>query len=428
VNPPPSFTPIRVNSAGAAYTDSQGQVWSVDTGFTGGSAATPSGTVDILNTTDDTLYRSERWGAFNYSFAVPAGNYAVTLKFAETYFSSVGQRLFNVAINGTTVLSNFDIVAAAGGANTAVDRTFTVSATTGNITIQFIHVTGQPDDPKVDAIQIVSSSGSPPTITTQPASQTVTEGQTATFTVVATGSPAPSYQWQKGGVNIAGATSSSYTTPPTVAGDDGSTFDVVVSNTAGSVTSNTATLTVNPPVAPTITTQPTNQTVTEGQTATFTVVATGSPAPSYQWQKGGVNIGGATSSSYTTPPTVAGDDGSTFDVVVSNTAASVTSNTATLTVNPLSVTVLSVSPTSVTGGASSTGTVTLNGAAPAAGIVVVLSAHPSFASLPSSVTVAAGQATATFAITTTQVKSSKSVTISAKLNGATVSTTLTITP
>lgn len=90
----------------------------------------------------------------------------------------------------------------------------------------------------------------PPSITTQPADQTVTVGQTATFSVTAQGTPPPSYQWQRGGTAIPGATSSSYTTPATTATDNGATFQVVVSNSAGSVTSRTATLTVNtPPVS-----------------------------------------------------------------------------------------------------------------------------------------------------------------------------------
>ncbi len=109
---------------------------------------------------------------------------------------------------------------------------------------------------------------------------------------------------------------------------------MVVTNAVGSVTSNTATLTVNPaPAAPSITTQPANQTVTAGQSATFSVVATGTAPLTYQWQKNSANITGAISSSYTTPATTTADNNSTFDVVVTNTAGSVTSNTATLTVN-----------------------------------------------------------------------------------------------
>jgi phosphatidylinositol-3-phosphatase len=109
----------------------------------------------------------------------------------------------------------------------------------------------------------------------------------------------------------------------------------VVSNTAGSVTSSAATLTVNPAaVAPSITTQPVDKTVTTGQTASFTVTATGTAPLSYQWKKNGTAIAGATSSSYTTPPTTSSDSSAQFTVVVGNTAGSVTSNAATLTVNP----------------------------------------------------------------------------------------------
>jgi beta-galactosidase len=93
----------------------------------------------------------------------------------------------------------------------------------------------------------------------QPASQSVAAGLTATFTVTATGASPLSYQWQENGTAIPSATASSYTTPATTAADNGETFDVVVSNTAGSVTSNTATLTVTstsppPPSATDVTT------------------------------------------------------------------------------------------------------------------------------------------------------------------------------
>ncbi len=86
---------------------------------------------------------------------------------------------------------------------------------------------------------------SPPTITMQPSSPTVDPGQTATFTVVASGTAPLSYQWQEAGTSVAGATSASYTTPATTAADNGSQFAVVVSNSAGSVASNPATLNVS---------------------------------------------------------------------------------------------------------------------------------------------------------------------------------------
>src|SRR5438270_3571425 len=173
-----------------------------------------------------------------------------------------------------------------------------------------------------------------PSISAQPTNQMVTPGQEATFTVAATGTAPLSYQWQKNGTAISGATAASYTTPATTSADNGAQFVVVVSNSAGSVTSNAATLTVNASAtAPSITTQPANQTVTVGQTATFTVVATGTAPLSYQWQKSGTAITGAISATYTTPATTSSDNGAQFVVVVSNVAGNVTSNAATLTVN-----------------------------------------------------------------------------------------------
>src|SRR5260221_1473237 len=116
----------------------------------------------------------------------------------------------------------------------------------------------------------MSAAAVAPTITTQPASQTVTAGQTATFTVTASGTAPLSYQWQKNGVNISGATVASYTTPATTTGDSGSTFDVVVSNTKGSMTSSVVTLTVNAAaVAQTLTTQPARQTMPTGRNETL---------------------------------------------------------------------------------------------------------------------------------------------------------------
>ncbi len=89
-------------------------------------------------------------------------------------------------------------------------------------------------------------SASAPTIATQPANQTVTAGQTATFSVAAAGTAPLTYQWQKGTTAITGATSPSYTTPATTTSDNGTQFSVAVSNSLGKATSNAATLTVNP--------------------------------------------------------------------------------------------------------------------------------------------------------------------------------------
>lgn len=89
-----------------------------------------------------------------------------------------------------------------------------------------------------------------PTVS-QPGSVTVPIGQRAAFTVTATGTGNVTFQWYKNGVPISGATSSSYTTPPTTAGDNGAVYTVTVTNSAGTVTSGPATLTVQlPPPRP----------------------------------------------------------------------------------------------------------------------------------------------------------------------------------
>lgn len=173
-----------------------------------------------------------------------------------------------------------------------------------------------------------------PQITTQPVGVTVAEPATATFTVVAAGSGTLTYQWQRDGVDIGGATSASYTTGATEdTADNGAQFRCVVSNTYASATSNIAVLTVTAVVAPTVTIQPSNTTVAEGATASFSISATGTATLSYQWYKSGVLIAGATNSSYTTPATVAATyNGATYYCIVTNAAGSAQSNSATLTV------------------------------------------------------------------------------------------------
>ncbi|MBI4623879.1 MAG: immunoglobulin domain-containing protein [Verrucomicrobia bacterium] len=175
----------------------------------------------------------------------------------------------------------------------------------------------------------------PPAIVAQPVSISVTAGQSATFSVTATGSPAPTFQWRKGGTALGGATSATFSLANVQAADAGS-YTVTVANSAGNVVSNAAVLTMIVP--PTITNQPASATVALGQAATFTVNATGSPAPSYQWNKDGVAIGGATNSTLTLS-NVQSTNAGTYTVVVSNGAGSVTSNAAVLTIPPAAPTI-----------------------------------------------------------------------------------------
>jgi sugar lactone lactonase YvrE len=181
-----------------------------------------------------------------------------------------------------------------------------------------------------------------PTITQQPVDLTVTAGQPASFTVAATGTAPLAYQWQRNGVDIAGATTTTYTIAATVLGDSGAVFRAVVTNVAGSATSNNATLTVtmSAPVL-TITQQPASTSVVAGTQASFTVAATCSSGTlDIQWQRSAdagltwTNIVGATTTVFSLT-TVIGDNGAQFRAMLDCSAQSATpSNAATLTVTP----------------------------------------------------------------------------------------------
>jgi hypothetical protein len=140
---------IRVKAGGPSYTDSSGNFWSADSGYQGGS--TYSTNQAVANTSDPTLYQTERYGTMAYNFSVPNGNYNVILKFAEIYWNTQGERVFGVAINNSQVLSNFDIFAAAGGQYKAIDQSFPVTVTNGTVNIAFTAIV---ENPKIDAIEI----------------------------------------------------------------------------------------------------------------------------------------------------------------------------------------------------------------------------------------------------------------------------------
>ena len=183
-----------------------------------------------------------------------------------------------------------------------------------------------------------------PTVTLQPNSQAVFEGQSVIFTAAANGNPAPTVQWQQssdGGTtwtDISGATSGTYSITDVPLSDNGFEFEAVFTNSAGTATTNPATLTVNPAVAPTVTTQPTSQSVPFGTGVTFSAAANGEPSPSVQWQlstNGGTtwtDISGATSDTYTIFAVPASDNGNQFRAVFTNSAGTATTNPATLSV------------------------------------------------------------------------------------------------
>lgn len=179
----------------------------------------------------------------------------------------------------------------------------------------------------------VSATPRPPAIVLAPRDLAVNSGETAAFSVSVTGSAPMSYQWQRNGQAIAGATAAVYSFLATDA-DNGATFSVQVRNGGGQVQSTAATLTVVPQQsAPVITTQPQSIVVLQGQRAAFGVVAVGSGPLSYQWQRNGTDLAGETGEGLTLDNVTAADSGAQFRVVVKNAKGSVTSSAATLTVN-----------------------------------------------------------------------------------------------
>lgn len=177
----------------------------------------------------------------------------------------------------------------------------------------------------------VSTANAAPSITEQPENAEAQVGGTATLSVSATGTPAPAYQWRKDGTAISGDTAAKLVISNVQTTDAGS-YDVVVSNSVGSVTSRLVRLDVaTSEQAPTIDSQPESLGVIVGQPAKFSVEAESDPAPTYQWTKGGNAIAGATSATFTIAAAQLSDAG-TYSVVVSNASGTVTSRNATLSV------------------------------------------------------------------------------------------------
>ncbi len=168
----------------------------------------------------------------------------------------------------------------------------------------------------------------PPGITTQPTNQVTIVAGSANFYVGATGTAPLAYQWTFGGSALPGATTSALALANVQSSQAGN-YAVVVANAVGSVTSSVATLTVLAP--PSIATQPTNRTVTVGANTSFLVGATGSAPLSYQWMLNGAQLSGASSSSLVLNNVQTNQAGN-YCVIITNSAGSVTSVLAALTV------------------------------------------------------------------------------------------------
>jgi hypothetical protein len=178
------------------------------------------------------------------------------------------------------------------------------------------------------------------------------------LTLIGSGSPAPTYQWRKGGNNLAGETSATLSIASATAADQGS-YDCVLTNSCDSTTSTAVTITVNTP--PTILTQPVAQSACVNGTAMFSISASASPAPTYQWRFNGNDLPGETGTTLTVTPVTPGSQGS-YDCVVTNSCTSVPSDAAPLTVDTAPVISTDPVPVTTSEGGSAQFSVTASGA------------------------------------------------------------------
>jgi hypothetical protein len=236
-----------------------------------------------------------------------------------------GRATFSVAAVGTTNFSYqwlFDSSGLAGATNSTLTLAIVQSNNVGSYSVVVSNVVEVvTSTPAALALQLGAL------ITNGPASQSVSLEQTAIFTVAAVGVAPLAYQWSDDGTNIAGATNSTLTLANVQTSANGS-YTVVVSNALDVVTSAPAVLTVQ--TGPAVLTPPASQTVALGKTADFSVIASGTPPLSYQWQFDGANIAKASHSTLAVAAVKAANAGS-YTVVISDSQGSVTSAPAILT-------------------------------------------------------------------------------------------------
>ncbi|UOQ68637.1 PKD domain-containing protein [Hymenobacter volaticus] len=159
VSPAPTGggTPVyRINAGGPAVTTS-GMAFAADNQYVSGGFPSGGGSA-IAGTVDDVLYQTERWGTMSYNLPVTNGTYTVKLHFAEVYWGGAGQRVFDVSAEGTKVLTAYDIFKKVGQ-NTATIETLTVTVTDGTLNIAFAKGATGADEPKVSAIEVLTTTG-----------------------------------------------------------------------------------------------------------------------------------------------------------------------------------------------------------------------------------------------------------------------------
>ena len=136
-----------------SYTDAEGHVWLPDQGFADGDSVERAGDLQIANTKDPALYRTERYGMSSFSYKLPNGKYTVKLHFAETYegITGPGQRVFSFNVGGHE-FKDFDVWAKAGGPQRAYVETVNVDVTDGKLDIKF---TPNVENPEINGIEII---------------------------------------------------------------------------------------------------------------------------------------------------------------------------------------------------------------------------------------------------------------------------------
>jgi hypothetical protein len=145
---------VRIKAgATAPYTDANGNVWLPDQGFVDGDTVERGNDVQIANTQDQAIYRTERYGMSSFSYKLPNGKYIVKLHFAETYddISGAGQRVFSFNVAGHE-FKDFDVWAKAGGAKRAYVETVNADITNGKLDITF---TTNIQSPEINGIEII---------------------------------------------------------------------------------------------------------------------------------------------------------------------------------------------------------------------------------------------------------------------------------
>ncbi len=276
--------------------------------------------------------------------------------------AGLGWYLDDIAVTGV------EAVAIGAPSGTLPGNQFSISPTTpGNLSLQargVFHGQYPLEWGPVKTLMVSTPVAQAPAIVTQPVGATVAPGGNAVFTVIATGSPAPSYQWFKDGAPITGATAASLNLLLVGPADEGS-YSVRVTNASGSVLSSAAMLALAVvPAPPVILAPPRDVHAVAGSAATLAVAATAYPQPTYQWFKGADPVPGAIGSVLSLPAVQPADAGA-YSVTVANAHGSVTSPAATLAVHSSIAITTQPADVAVAGAAQATISVAATGAAPA---------------------------------------------------------------